>query len=268
MLRIRMATAVVLVMLVGSVLVYAPVWAFDLLVIAAIGLALDELLRLLFPADWLGRVLGGVYGVAVAVVHVGFPGHTALLPLLMGGCFLVGVVLMFRSTTLERFLVRLGGVSFGAIYIVLGLSYLAWLRHSDHGRTLVTMTIAMAALADTFAYAVGRTVGRYKLAPLISPNKTVEGFAAGFVGSVAAAIACRALLWPELPVGGLVCLALLIGLVAPLGDLVESAIKRAYHIKDTGALLPGHGGMFDRADAYIVSAPVVYYYMKYVMDVI
>lgn len=265
MLRIRIATALVLIAVVGGILCYAPAWAFGLLVILAVVVALDEFYRLIFPRDRLYRLLGCGVGVVIAAAHqwprLGLP----VVPLLVAGCFCIAVVQMLRATTLERFVARSGATWFGIGYLALTLPYLTWLRELSHGRTLVVLTLAMVALSDTFAYAVGRTIGRIRLAPLVSPNKTVEGFIAGFGGSVAAALLCRALLWRELPLVPLIGLALVIGLIAPLGDLIESAIKRAYHVKDSGRLLPGHGGMLDRADAYIFSAPAVYYYVEWLM---
>lgn len=268
MLRTRIATALVLICVVGSVLIYAPPWVFGGLILVAVAAALYELYRLVFPADRFARWCGCGFGVAVAAVVQWPQWGVPVLPVLIGGFFLCATIHMFRATTLERFVPRVGCTCFGVCYVALGMATLYWLRTADHGRTLVTMTIGMAALSDTFAYAVGRTIGRHKLAPIISPNKTLEGFIGGFGGSVAAALICRAILWPELVLWPLVGLGLLIGVIAPVGDLIESAIKRGYHVKDSGALLPGHGGVLDRADAYIFSAPAVYYYMKYVMGVI
>lgn len=268
MLRARIATAIALIAILGSVLLYAPAWVFSIFVTGAIGCALYELYRLIFPADRLSRIVGVIYGVGISVAYQMTSFAVPIVPLLIGGCFCVGVLQMIRSTTLERYVVRLGGTCFGVVYIALGLSYFTWLRMADHGRALVIMTISMVALSDTFAFMVGRTMGKRKLAAMVSPNKTVEGFVAGFAGSVAAALICRLLLWPALPLMPIIGLGVLIGFIAPYGDLIESAIKRAFHVKDSGAILPGHGGMLDRADAYIFSAPAVFYYVKYVMGAI
>lgn len=264
----RIATALVLIVILGGSLLYGPPWFFGVMVLVAVACALYELYRFIFPGDRWARVVGCGFGVAVAAAQQWPAAGIPVVPVLVAGCFGSAIFHMLRSTTLERYLYRVGGTCFGVVYVALGLAYFSWLRAANHGRTLVTMTIAMAALSDTFAFAVGRTIGRRRLAPLVSPNKTVEGLLAGFGGSVAAVLLCRALLWPELPIRSLVGLGLVIGAVAPLGDLIESAIKRAYHAKDSGALLPGHGGMLDRADAYIFSAPAVFYYVKYVMGVI
>lgn len=264
----RITTALVLIVLLGGSLLYGPPWFFGIMVLVAVACALYELNRFIFPGDRWARIAGCGFGVAVAAAHQWPDAGIPVAPVLVAGCFVVAILHMLRSTTLERYLHRVGGTCFGVVYVALGLAYFSWLRAADHGRTLVTMTIAMAALSDTFAFAVGRTIGRRRLAPLISPNKTVEGVIAGFGGSVVAVLICRMWLWPALPVWPLIGLGLVIGAVAPLGDLIESSIKRAYHAKDSGGLLPGHGGMLDRADAYIFSAPAVYYYMKYVMGVI
>lgn len=268
MLSTRIFTAIILIIIVGAVLVYTPPWGFGALILLGIFAATYELLRFVLPANRPARIWGCIYAIAVAAANQWAELGVPVVPLLIGGCFITCLIHLFSSTTLEKFLVRSAATCFGAVYVGLGLSYFYLLRSAGHGRTLVVMTIGMAALSDTFAFAAGKAVGRRKLAPLVSPNKTVEGFLAGFIGSVVAGFICRAVMWPELPIWSLIRLGLLIGLVAPLGDLIESAIKRAYHVKDSGRLLPGHGGVLDRADAYIFSAPAVYYYVKYVMGVI
>jgi phosphatidate cytidylyltransferase len=143
------------------------------------------------------------------------------------------------------------------------LPYFARLYDLPHGKDLVVMAIAMAAFGDTFAMFAGKTIGRHKMTPILSPNKTWEGLAAGFLGSIFAALLVRHLLWPSIHLLPAVSLALIIGIVGPVGDLIESMIKRASHVKDAGALLPGHGGVLDRADALIFTAPVVYYFSRW-----
>ncbi|MBI4365801.1 MAG: phosphatidate cytidylyltransferase [Deltaproteobacteria bacterium] len=268
MLKLRILTAIVLIGALSGVLLLTPPWVFTAIVTVAIAAASYEFARLVFPVDVWYRVATVGFAVGIAIL-LQWPASAMPFPgFLFGAIFGVSILHMARSTTLERFVTRVGATCFGAIYIGGGLAYLGLLRAADHGRALVVMTIGMAALADTFAYLFGRTVGRHKLAPLVSPNKTVEGFVAGFAGSVTAALLCRRWMWPDLPLWPVVGLGLIIGAIAPLGDLIESAMKRAYHVKDSGGMLPGHGGMLDRADAYIASAPAVFYYCKYVMGVI
>ena len=118
----------------------------------------------------------------------------------------------------------------------------------------------------TGAYAAGRLFGKHKLYPRISPAKTWEGFIGGLLAAIGAAFATRAILLPDaLSVLDCVLLGLLGGIGGPLGDLAESMLKRAYAVKDSGNILPGHGGMLDRVDALMINAPLVYFYARIVL---
>jgi phosphatidate cytidylyltransferase len=124
----------------------------------------------------------------------------------------------------------------------------------------ILLTIAVTALGDTAAYYVGSLWGRHKLLPKVSPNKTVEGAAAGLAGNVAGALMYGWLFFPTwLSFAGLP-LALLVGVAGQLGDLSESMLKRGAGVKDSGQLLPGHGGVLDRLDSLLFAAPVVFYW--------
>ncbi len=128
------------------------------------------------------------------------------------------------------------------------------------GRSLLTAFILVAAADDVGAFFVGRTWGAHKLAPQVSPGKTWEGFAGGLVAAVAAGAVAGLVVEALGVVGGLV-LGALCGVIAPMGDLVESLFKREMGIKDSGRLLPGHGGVLDRLDALIFCAPAAYLYV-------
>jgi phosphatidate cytidylyltransferase len=122
------------------------------------------------------------------------------------------------------------------------------------------MLLAVVMAADTVAFFVGNAVGRHRLAPALSPGKTVEGGIGGLAGGVLAAWAVRALALPSVPVVHAILLGLLVAAFAAAGDLFESLLKRWAGVKDSGALLPGHGGMLDRLDSLLFGAPVLYYY--------
>ena len=111
---------------------------------------------------------------------------------------------------------------------------------------------------DTGAYFAGRAWGRRKLLPAVSPSKTVEGAIGGLAGAVIIALLARAVFFPR-PIAEIVGLALVIAVLAELGDLCESALKRAFGAKDSGWIIPGHGGILDRVDSLIVAAPVCFH---------
>ena len=153
----------------------------------------------------------------------------------------------------------------GALYLGGLAAFFVLLREADNGRDWVLFTLVTVWVTDTGAYAVGRTLGRHKLAPAISPGKTIEGSA----GSIVAGFACVFVLNEVLDIGlaleHRVALGLLLPPIIGIGDLAESAIKRALAVKDSSGLVPGHGGIADRLDSLLVAAPLVYYYLKWVV---
>jgi len=151
----------------------------------------------------------------------------------------------------------------GVCYVNWLLGYTFWLRDLEAGREWILLLVAVTWLGETAAYLVGSTVGRHKLAPTISPRKTVEGALAQLVMSVLAALGARATFFPALSLESAVVVGLLLGVVGQAGDLFESAIKRSVGTKDTGRLIPGHGGMLDRVDSLLVNTPVLFYYAAY-----
>lgn len=153
---------------------------------------------------------------------------------------------------------------FGHIFAPLYLSNLLFIfltRGLDNGFTWVLLLFSATWASDTFAYFTGRLFGRNKLAPLLSPKKTIEGAVGGVLGSIVTAFifAQYVLNTSLIP---LVLLGLGIGVASLLGDLVESALKRQANIKDSGQIIPGHGGVLDRFDSLLFTAPLVYYYVK------
>ena len=151
------------------------------------------------------------------------------------------------------------------------LGHYVALRQLDQGRELVILAVFTTFACDTSAFFVGRAWGRHHMAPTISPHKTWEGAIGGFVGAVAAALALRSLLnlgdW-SLPLNYVEAIAVgcLIGVAAQLGDLLESLLKRRAGVKDSGNLIPGHGGVLDRIDSLVFTGVIVYYFVLWVVD--
>jgi phosphatidate cytidylyltransferase len=232
-------------------------WVTGLALIAAL-LALHELYvmgRSLRPL-----VLAGYAGAILTIVGAqagGFPwmvgGAIATLP--------IAFVLYGIAETRQSATVAIGTTVLGVVWIALGLGHLVLLRDlPDHGR-LAVFTVLLAVFADsTFAYFVGRLIGRHRLAPTISPGKSVEGFVAGTIAAVAVAFFA---LYEErdsfLSIWQAVVFGVVVAAAEPLGDLFESAIKRDLQVKDSGRLLAGHGGMLDRVDSLLFAGPAALY---------
>lgn len=162
---------------------------------------------------------------------------------------------------------------------ILGVFYVAWLgshvillrqlgeglKPADIGGFLVIFAFALAWGADTGAYFVGNAIGKTRLLPRVSPRKSVEGALGGVLAALGVAFIARATVVPMLSVADAVVLGLAAPVVGLLGDLVESLMKRDVKIKDTSHALPGHGGMLDRFDSVLFVAPLVYYYLRFLV---
>lgn len=125
------------------------------------------------------------------------------------------------------------------------------------------MTLMAIMGCDTFAYFVGSRIGKHKLYPAVSPNKSIEGGIGGLVGAMVAVLIAKYTFLPIIGVFDALLLGLFLGVVGQMGDLFESLLKRACTVKDSGSMIPGHGGILDRLDSLLFAFPVVYYVAKY-----
>lgn len=149
----------------------------------------------------------------------------------------------------------------GVVYIGFLLPHFIWVRQSPHGIAWIFFVVLVAMGGDTMAYAVGRLWGKHRLIPHISPGKTVEGSIGAMVGHLCAAGVSWLWLFPGRSLLELGSLALGLGFLAQVGDLCESAVKRACGAKDSGILFPGHGGVLDRVDSLLFPIAFIYYYI-------
>ncbi len=153
----------------------------------------------------------------------------------------------------------------GIIYIPLFLSYIVLMRNGDNGVLWIFLLLIVVFMGDTSAYYLGSYFGQHKLCPSVSPNKTIEGALGGLAASLGSGALIKTLFLPLLPWGLSLLFFLSIGIAGQVGDLFESQMKRVAHIKDSGAILPGHGGVLDRIDAVLFAAPVAYIFKEYLL---
>ena len=152
----------------------------------------------------------------------------------------------------------------GFLYIPLLLSSLILMRNAGDGMRWILLLLCIVFSADTAALYTGTLIGRHKLAPAISPGKTVEGSIGGLTIALLIGLLAKQLLLPALPWAATIGFCLVVGVAGQLGDLFESALKRASNVKDSGSILPGHGGVLDRIDALLFAAPVAYLCKGYI----
>lgn len=207
-----------------------------------------------------GIILGGL-----ATALFIFWAHDSDQNFLISTVLLIASFLIYFYSKLD-FPTRIRNMAFfylGVMYVSQLFAFLGLVRALPEWKFWVFLMLVCTFSADTGAYLFGRWLGKNKLAPLISPGKTVEGFLGGWLFSLLASLLVKLIFWSAYPVSHLVVIATLIAFVGPLGDLSESLLKRGANAKDSGNFIPGHGGILDRLDALLFAAPVVYYFAKY-----
>jgi phosphatidate cytidylyltransferase len=265
----RILTAVVLIALVFAIVFFGQLWMITLFAALVAELAAYEYLQLAnlsgakIPLWWLAAATAMVF-----VVTYAWP-IEAQLPVLSAMGFILFAVSGFRAP-LKRVLVDTSAGLFGLVYIAYTMSLLPLIWNRDDGKPLLIFLMVCVWAGDIAALYIGKNFGRHKLAPKLSPGKTWEGAAASLIGTMVVA-ACvfwigdafsahgNMVLHIEEPLWQLLLLAVVLNAAAQLGDLLESAIKRGAEVKDSGTMLPGHGGILDRIDALLLATPVLWY---------
>jgi phosphatidate cytidylyltransferase len=249
------------------VVLYIPIFWFTILTFAITLYGLWEYNNVVSSgvrANFFGSKLGpniiwALPGVTLPVSAYFF-GLVSVLPclvLVVISYFIICVLVGYRDNVIKVVWVRF----FGVIYVALLFSHFISLRQIPHGNKWLLFALAIVWAGDTGAYYGGRAFGKKKLSPVISPNKTVEGAIAGLVASMCAGLILVRLfgLNADISIILTLLLSLIAGVAGIFGDLTESYIKRWAGVKDSGRLIPGHGGLLDRVDSVLFSVPVVFY---------
>jgi len=227
------------------------------------------------PLRGVGSVVALLFVVLAAVDPSRGPDAAGFATLTIAAMLTLPVVSIWSRGVPGQPLLTVSATLAGGVYAGALISFGLFLRHLPanagmwHGTALVFAPVVLTWASDTFAYFVGRTWGTRKLIPSVSPGKTVQGAVGAVLGTVLVAVAYSYLLssFPtyRLGVGGAILLGLVVSTVAQLGDLAESLFKRDAGLKDSGKLLPGHGGALDRFDSLLFTLPVGYFFFRFLV---
>ncbi len=259
-LTIRLATAAVMVPVILWLMYKCPPWAFYLLVLAALLVGTLELFGMTHPQDKPSRILGVALTAATSVLTYFYVADARVLIAILAVVPITGMLFtLIRLGDISTAAFRAFAMGFGPLFLGVPLTLLCvMVRDLPHGASYAVMTIMFAWWGDTGGYFAGRFLGKRKLYEAVSPKKTVEGAIGGLGGSVLGALCAHFWYLPSLPLGFGIVLALGSGALGQAGDLAESLVKRSVGVKDSGAIVPGHGGILDRVDALIITSAVVY----------
>ena len=253
----RILVAIVLLPLVVGLVYLGGWWLFALGLVGGL-VALHELYTM--AREHRPLVIAGYLGLILALLGLQLGG----LPWMLGGVlatFVFSFVVFGLSDVRGSATTSFGVTLLGVVWVGAGIGFLLLVRDiPEHGFWAVMAVLFTVFAADTAAFFVGRSLGRHKMAPAISPNKTWEGFVGGVV---AAMVVAFVVLYKDrdefLSIPEMLLLGAAVAFAAVLGDLFESAVKRDLEVKDSGRVLGGHGGMLDRLDAVLWAGPAAYY---------
>ncbi len=270
----RVITAVVAVPLLLWLLLAGPPWAFAILIAAAVVVAAWELVSMVQGGEGrLAQVITCIacLGLAAAIYLTSSPtqapdGHVVLATA-SGGILAIFIAHLFSFKEIEKVSLHVGTGALALVYCAVMPTMLALLFRDagDDGPAWVLMSMAVVWGSDTGAYFAGRAFGKHKLAPRVSPKKTIEGAVGGLLTSVVAVFVFKYTLLPQLELWQVFVVAIPANILGQIGDLCESVIKRAHGVKDSGVIIYGHGGLLDRIDALIFAIPWFYVCQHYLV---
>jgi len=257
--------------LVGSLLVppilflivIGPPAVLSLMVLLATFLGLREFYALALPnSKGIERLMGIGLGLILSflVIHGDFQ---AILPFFVLLLLLLSLLFLVISQNLPSTISSMSILLFGILYIGFLFPHVSLIRNMAEGRVWVLLLIVTVWAGDIFAFLSGSLFGKHKLYPKISPNKTYEGLGGAIAGSILVALVYSHFFIPRMDVALCALLAIGLTVLGQLGDFTESMLKRSAQVKDSGSLIPGHGGMLDRMDSFLFSAPCLHYFLLY-----
>ncbi|NUO53185.1 MAG: phosphatidate cytidylyltransferase [Polyangiaceae bacterium] len=263
----RLLTAAVAAPLILLLLFLGPIWAWLTFIALAAAIGAFELFGMTHDGDRVAQVIGVllVEGVAFTLFHFGFDARV-LVTMILVLPIVAQLLALWRLGDMSTAALRMMATVFGPLYLGGGMAAIVLLKRDagGDGPGFVLLALMLSWLSDTGAYFAGRFLGKRKLYPAVSPKKTIAGAFGGLGGAIAGALLASFFYLKSLPVMHGIALAIVGGALGQLGDLGESLLKRSVGVKDSGGIVPGHGGILDRVDALLVTATVLYVYVLFV----
>ncbi|MEO2055536.1 MAG: phosphatidate cytidylyltransferase [Nitrospira sp.] len=263
----RLAIAFILLPILYALLRFLPPFFFFLFVSVIILRVQYEFYRLFFKGGANRTVAVGLglgFLLSISFFQKASLVEEPLFPIAMVIFFvLMGVLIctLFSFRDIKSALIDSAVLFLGVLYISGFLSHLIFIRHIPDGRFLIVFLLLVIWGGDAGAYYIGKAIGKRKLYPRVSPNKTVEGSIGGLLGSFLGGSLAKLTFLPMFSWGELLFISLLLGGFGQLGDLTESLFKRSAGVKDSSSLVAAHGGLYDKLDSIAFAAPVFYYYL-------
>jgi phosphatidate cytidylyltransferase len=259
-LALRALSGVVALPVLAALILWSQPWGFGALVLLVSGLALHECAAIML-AGASRRFRAGIVALGVGLTAALYVAPGEALVWTLGALVGSAALTLLDPGEIPAAGARLGAATFSVLYVGGLAAPLALLqRDAAHGRAWVLLAIGVTFGNDTGAYFGGRGFGKHKLYPKVSPAKTVEGAIGGLVATLLILFVVRATLCPWLTIADVLLVGLPAAVLGPIGDLCESLMKRAAGVKDSGHLIPGHGGMLDRIDALLFVGAWIYVY--------
>ncbi len=259
----RLITGIIIVPALIAIIVYPYRWSdivFLGIIIAVILRGIFEYNRMVFGDEHSLEKFEGLF-IGILIPVAAYAGGLLLMSATATFSFLVVFLLfLFRIKSRPSDLTILIKVIFGYMYIAFMMAHFILLRGFENGALWVVFMVVITFSSDISAFYAGKTFGKRRLFPEISEKKTEEGAIGSVVGTIAGCLIFKILFLSELPFVHAIVIGFMGGILGQLGDLCESSIKRVSMVKDSGSLLPGHGGILDRLDSFIFITPFVYYY--------
>jgi len=256
----RLITAFSLIPIIVIIVCFAPPWAFSALIMFVALICLNEFYSFIVPKVSKKIILPIYFLTIILFCVIPYKAffYTAIIPFFS---IFVLISFLFGYPKKHGTIGDIGQIVLGPVYINLPLTFLVIISMLNQGKMWVFFLLTLAFAGDTASFYFGKFFGRHKLTD-ISPGKTIEGAIGGLIAGAASGSFFAYIVFPSLSIVSIMLLAVAMAISCQVGDLAESMLKRISSVKDSGAILPGHGGMLDRIDSLLFAIPVLYLYLS------